>query len=118
MQARLIELHEQRGRLRERIAHQRETLADQVQPLRATLAIPERLGALLGQGRTFVASHPYLFGTAAAAVAVFKPRLVWRWAKRGVVLWRAWRGLRRLLPDGLLGVLRDHLMGRQPPGPR
>jgi hypothetical protein len=109
MQTRLIELHQQRGRLLERIAHQRQTLAQQVTPLVGPLSLPARLAAMLQDARRFVREHPYLLGTAAVAIVVFKPRFVLRWAQRGVLAWRAWRSLRRLVPPLLMDTLRGSI---------
>ena len=107
MQQRLIELGEQRGRLRERIAYQRLTLAREVQPLIAPLSLPARMAGWARQGQAFVFGHPYLVGTTALALLVFKPRFVLRWAQRGLLAWRTWRSVRAMVP-GLL----DTLIGR------
>jgi hypothetical protein len=106
MQARLIKLHTQRGRLLERITHQRQVLAREIEPLIAPLAMPARLAALLDETRAFVREHPYLVGTAVAAVVVFKPRFVWRWTLRGLLAWRTWRSLRGLVPAFVADLLR------------
>jgi len=106
MQARLIELHQQRGRLLERIAHQRQTLARQVEPLIGPLALPTRLMGMLEQGRVFVRENPYLVGAVATAIVVFKPRFVLRWAQRGLLAWRTWRSLRGLVPSFVTDMLR------------
>ena len=107
MQTRLIELHQQRGRLLERIAHQRQTLASQVAPLLRPLSLPGRVAAALRDTGSFVLQHPYLLGTAALSVLVLKPGFVLRWARRGVFAWRAWRSLRRLVPPGAVAALRQ-----------
>ncbi len=104
MQKRLIELGEQRGRLRERITYQRLALAREVQPLVAPLALPARLAALLQTGKAFVLDHPYLVGTTAFGLLVLKPRFVVRWAQRGMIAWRAWRSVRSMAP-GLINTL-------------
>ncbi len=106
MQERLIELHQQRGRLLERIAQQRQTLALQFEPLRAPLALPERLAQKFRQGQQFVLEHPYVVTTAVLAIAVFRPGFAWRWARRGLVAWRTWRTLRGLLPGAVSDLLR------------
>lgn len=111
MQARLIELHQQRGRLLERIAHQRVTLAAQMVPLAGPLALPERLVHLVQNGKAFVRQHPYLVGTGIAAVVLLKPRWVWRWTQRGLLAWRTWRSVRGMLP----AVLTNVLSGYRPP---
>ncbi len=111
MQARLIELHQQRGRLLERIAYQRLTLAQQVTPLVGPLALPGRVVAMLHDARVFVREHPYLLGTAALAIVVFKPRFVLRWTQRGLMAWRTWRSLRGLVPPIVMDTLRGALGG-------
>ena len=86
MQKRLIELSEQRGRLRERIAHQRRGLARDILPLMAPLSLPARLADAARQGRDFLMDHPYLMGTIALSLLVLKPRFVMRWAQRGLLV--------------------------------
>lgn len=105
MQKRLIELSEQRGRLRERIANQRRMLAHDIQPLLAPLSLPERLAATAKQGWGFLWGHPYLTGSIAIGLLVFKPRFVLRWAQRGLLAWRAWRSVRGMAP----GLIRHFL---------
>jgi hypothetical protein len=112
MQTRLIELHQQRGRLLERIAYQREALAQQVAPLVGPLSLPGRLLARLQDAKVFVRAHPYLLGTAALAVVVFKPRFVLRWAQRGLLAWRTWRAVRGLIPPVVMDTLRRSLGNR------
>ena len=109
MQARLIELHQQRGRLLERIAYQRETLTLRVEPLLGPLAWPGRLVGMLANGRLFVREHPYLVGTVAVAMVVFKPQFVLRWVRRGLLGWRTWSSLRGMVPAFVTEMLRDQL---------
>ena len=106
-QARLIELHTQRGRLLERISHQRQVLAREVEPLIAPLALPAKLAGVFDATRIFVREHPYLVGTTVAAIVVFKPRFVWRWTQRGLLAWRTWRSLRGLVPAFVSTLLRE-----------
>jgi len=109
MPTRLIELHAQRGRLQERITHQRQTLAQQCEPLVAPLNLPGQLATLLDNGRAFVREHPYLVGTVALALVALKPRIVIRWARRGLLAWRTWRSLRGLTPTVVADLLRRSL---------
>ena len=51
MQTRLIELHEQRGRLLERVAVQRRTLAQQVEPLQGALNFSNHLTQFVATSR-------------------------------------------------------------------
>jgi len=107
MQTRLIELHQQRGRLQERIAHQRRELALQMAPLEGVLAFPDRVGRLAQEGKQFVVQHPLVLGTALAALLLFKPGFVMRWARRGLTAWRTWRTVSAMLPGFVLEHLRS-----------
>jgi hypothetical protein len=112
MQARLIELHQQRGRLLERIAFQRQTLAREFEPLKLPLSLPGRLASRLREGQLFVREHPYLVGTLVTAIVVLKPRFILRWAQRGLLVWRTWRSLRGMLPPSVFPILRSALRQR------
>jgi hypothetical protein len=68
-------------------------LSRHAQPLEAALA---RGDAVL-QGVDWLKHHPVAVGAAVAAVVVARPRRAWRWAKRGIFLWRGWRALRATL---------------------
>jgi hypothetical protein len=68
-------------------------LSRHAQPLEAALA---RGDAVL-QGVDWLKHHPLAVGAAVAAVVVARPRRAWRWAKRGIFLWRGWRALRATL---------------------
>lgn len=98
MQKRLAELHLQRGRLLERISTQRKGLAQQVEPLENTFALPQRLAAVARQGRDYVRAHPLVLTAAVAALLVLRPGQVLRWSQRGLLAWKAWRTLRRVIP--------------------
>ena len=102
MNLRLNDLHLRRGRLLERIANQRATLAKDAQPVRSALYTADRLLAIVCVGVDQVKRHP---GLAALAVAVFfiaRPRRIWRWSKRAFFAWQTWRTVRnKLLVLGL-----------------
>ncbi len=98
MQRRLSELQLQRGRLLERIAHQRQLLAGQVRPISHTLQFGDRLADAVSQCRQFVRQHPLAVAAAVIAVAVLRPAGAWRWARRGFLAWRSWTTLRGSLP--------------------
>ena len=109
----LIELHEERGRLRERIAAQRQTLAQQLAPLNRTLQTGDRL---LATGRSIVdelLQHPLALAVLAAVAVALRPRTIWRWGRRGLLLWRGWRLLDRWLPDALARWLGERPQGRR-----
>ena len=106
MQDKLIELHQQRGRLLERIASQRQLLVQQMAPLQGALDVSERTARLVQDAKAFVQNHPLGVALAIAALVVFKPRTVLRWTQRGLFAWRTWRGLHTLVPGFLLNRLR------------
>ena len=91
MNHRLSELHLRRGRLLERIATQRATLALEVQPVRAALRTTDRALAYVQTGVDYVKQHPSIAALAVAALFVLKAGRAWRWAKRGFLAWRTWR---------------------------
>jgi hypothetical protein len=97
MEKRLIELHQQRGRLIERIATQRGTLARQLAPVRATLDTTDRALAVVRDSVCYLRQHPAAVAALAAALFAWKPRMLWRWLRRVFLVWRSWRALRGLL---------------------
>ncbi|MDO8719794.1 MAG: YqjK family protein [Polaromonas sp.] len=99
----LLELHQQRGRLRERIASQRATLAQQLVPLQNASDAGQRIVSLVRGGVQYLKSHPLPVLLALSALVLLKPRRALRWAGRGVALWRSWRALRAWVPSSLLG---------------
>ena len=106
MQKRLIELHVQRGRLLERIHTQRTTLARQVAPLHSAFKLPDRLAAGARQAGDYVRAHPLVMTAALVTVVVLRPAQVLRWSQRGLLAWKAWRTLRRVLPGFVWDTLR------------
>jgi len=106
MQKKLIELHQQRGRLLERIASQRQVLLQQMAPLQAALDVSDRTTRLVQDAKVFVQNHLLGVALTIAAIVVFRPRTVLRWTRRGLFAWRTWRGLHTLVPGFLLNRLR------------
>ena len=106
MQKKLIELHQQRGRLLERIASQRQVLLQQMAPLQAALDVSDRTTRLVQDAKAFVQNHLLGVALTIAAIVVFRPRTVLRWTRRGLFAWRTWRGLHTLVPGFLLNRLR------------
>ena len=98
MDQRLTELHLKRGRLLEHIAMQRNTLARQVAPLRVALDTADRVIAVVRDTARFVRQHPAGVAALVAVTVVLRPRGVWRWLQRGLLVWRSWHALHRLLP--------------------
>ena len=105
MQQQLSELQLQRGRLIERIAHQRTTLAVQVRPLTRTLDIGDRFENWLQPYRRFALEHPLVVAAAVGAIVILRPTAVMRWTRRGLVAWRTWTALRAALPGFLARLL-------------
>lgn len=87
----------QRGRLLERIATQRRQLGEDLQPLGAALRAGDRAMAGVQAGAAYVKAHPRSVALLAGVLLLWRPRRAWRWLKRGFVVWRAWRALRRQL---------------------
>ncbi|MBI4742679.1 MAG: hypothetical protein HY777_14270 [Betaproteobacteria bacterium] len=98
MSRQLTDLAVRRGRLIERIAFQRADLGRRAQPVQRALYGADRALAAVRKGSDYVRSHPGIVGsfvaTFVAALAVLKPRRVWRWGRRGFVAWRTWTALR------------------------
>jgi hypothetical protein len=86
-----------RGRLIERIANQRATLGRDIQPICGALQTTDHAIARVRSATSFLKKHPGLVLAAVALFAALKPRSVWRWAKRGFVVWRTWKILREQL---------------------
>ena len=61
--------------------------------LRPALVAGDRVHA----GVQWLRRHPALPVAAGVALAVARPRLLWRWAQRGIVLWQVWRRGKHLL---------------------
>ena len=104
MPNREIELALKRGRLQERIAAQRATLAAQMGPIVATLGTADRAVALGRSGIEYVRTHPLAVGAAFAVLAALRPKRVWRWGRRAFLAWTAWRKLRVRLEGLGLGT--------------
>jgi hypothetical protein len=100
------ELAYERGRLLERIQYQRSALARELAPLQRAAHKGDHLAVLAAELLVFARQNALTLGVAAVAVAVFKPRMAWRLAKRGFFLWRGWRMVQQWQPGMLLQFLR------------
>lgn len=98
MRKNLVELQRERGRLIERIAHQRAALARQTAPLKTACDTADYALAtarsVLHHTAGFVRRHPATAAGLAAALLTFRPRRTVRWLGRALFAWRSWRSLR------------------------
>lgn len=102
----LAELHQEQGRLRERIAAQRRAMGVQLAPLHAALDSGDR-GVQAGRNAfDMVTRHPVGVAVLAAVLLAVKPRTVWRWGTRALVAWRSWRALADWLPEAASRMFR------------
>ena len=90
MNPKLLELATRHGALKVRIDQQRRQLAQHSVPLEAALA----KGDTVLKGVDWLKHHPAAGGAAVAAVVIAKPKRAWRWARRGVFLWRGWQAVK------------------------
>ena len=97
MQQRLIELQLQRGRLLERIAHQRNALGQQTEPAARVLHLGDRVADIAGEVKRTVIENPLTTAAFLGVVVVIRPRAVLRWAQRGFFAWRSWNTVRSAL---------------------
>lgn len=93
MNPRLLELATRHGALKARIDAQRLQLTRHAEPLEQALANGDKLVA----GIEWLKQHPLAVGLGVTALVVAKPKRAWRWARRGVVVWRGWRSVKKLL---------------------
>jgi hypothetical protein len=101
MDARLVELYVERGRLRERIGSQRAQLAGTLAPLSQALHSVDRTRARMHRLQLWMAANPGIVAAVAVAVVVARPRLVVRSARWGFSVWRNWGRWRDWLRMGM-----------------
>lgn len=89
MNARLTAIEAKRARLIERAAREREDVAQTLQLWSQPLGFVDRCLAALN----YVISRPPLLAGTAILLALARPRRAFRWAKRAVGLWQAYRWL-------------------------
>jgi hypothetical protein len=94
MNAKLIELVERRTTLVARVATQRAELAQALAPWRGPLTVVDRGLGAVGYIRDYV---PLLVGVA-AFVAPLRHRRVGKWLRRGWLVWRMARVVKRIMP--------------------
>jgi hypothetical protein len=97
MNERLLALREKRGRLRQKIARDREGFAQGGKHI-------ERLCDGIDAARAgvrWVKRHPLGVGIACAALAALRPVRAWRFTRRAIFLANTWQMLRRRLAKAL-----------------
>ena len=94
MTQKLIDLGLRRGRLIERIARQRDDLDAQLQPVRKALHTVDRVVDGVRSGVDFIRQRPAIVIAASTLFMLLKPRRIWRWTQRSVIVWRTWRSLK------------------------
>lgn len=87
-----LELALKKQRLILKSAALRVSIADNAEPLRPLFAGADKVIA----GIHWVQNRPQAVLAAVAAVAIVRPRLLWRWGRRALVLWKAWQKVRNL----------------------
>lgn len=90
MSKKLAQLEERRQRLIMQASVQRSALAQNVIPLRNTLALADSTIRIV----RYAKSHPLLSLAATAAFAYVQARLTGRWLQRGLVLLKTVRNVR------------------------
>lgn len=93
MNPRLLELATRHGALKARIDAQRLRLAEHAKPLESALATGDRALDVVD----WLKHHPAVVGVGVAALVVAKPKRAWRWASRGLFVWRGWQGIKNTL---------------------
>ena len=106
------ELGQERARLTERIQAQRANLARDLAPLQRITQVGNTLSGLVDQAVVYVQQHPLAMSALVGGLLLLKPKGVWRWAKRGFIVWRGWRTVQQWQPGTVLGLLRRVLAAK------
>ena len=85
----LLEIMRRRERLLARCDAQRVELTALARRWEGPLKVADRAVA----GLNYLRNHPLVLGAAVALLAVIQRRGLWGWARRGFMLWRAYRTL-------------------------
>lgn len=93
MNAHLLELALRKQRLRLRSAALREAWASNVSGIGPVFSAADGIR----NAAAWVRSHPLFLVAAGVAMAAARPRAVFRWARRGALAYRLWRGLQENL---------------------
>lgn len=112
MNKQLFALHQERGRLLERIAYQRALLAVQLVPLQKASDTGNRIMAVVQAGFEYLRSHPVGVLAALSAFVWLRPSSFWRLLRRSLMVWRSWRRVRSWVPESLRVSLRRLILQR------
>lgn len=112
MNKQLLALHQERGRLLERVAYQRAMLVVQLQPLQKTSDMGHRIITMAQAGFAFLRSHPVGVVAALSALVLLRPSGSWRLLRRSLMLWHSWRRVRAWLPEPLRAALHKLILQR------
>lgn len=85
-----VELALKKQRLQFKSATLRRDLTEDMKGAAPAFRTVEQVRA----GLVWLRAHPQLVVGVAIAVLVVRPTSGWRWARRGVIAWQAWRRLR------------------------
>lgn len=100
------ELDQQRARLTERIQAQRVNLVRELVPLQRISRAGNTVFAAIDATVVYVRQSPLAMSALLGGLLLLKPKGVWRWTKRGILLWRGWRTVQQWQPGTVLGLLR------------
>ncbi len=90
----LVELHQERTRLTERIGTERAALAYQLQPFQRAAETSDKVSAFVARAVVYARQHPLTLAAVLGLLVLLKPRSSLRWVQRGFLLWRSWHTLR------------------------
>lgn len=96
MDERLLALALEKQRQRLKSEALRTELARNAQAMVPLFAAADRVHA----GARWLCAHPEAGFAVAAGLTLLRPRFVWRWVRRGLLLWQGWRRLHRWASSG------------------
>ena len=105
----LVDLQLERIRLLERIASQRLALRVQLAPLHKASSFASRAASVFSNAVQYVRDRPVTAMLVVSALVLLRPRGALRWVQRGLAVWRTWRAVQVVVPQGLWGVVRQSL---------
>lgn len=93
MNARLLDLALRKQRLQFKSDALREQWRQHAQGLAPAFGVADQVRA----GADWLGRHPEVLLGAGVAIAVARPRALWRWMRRGAIAWQFWRNGQRWL---------------------